>query len=202
MLAIWKRLSIFSLLLLTTLSAQADEAARNKIVDVVNQFETVIVANKARYSEDREALIGAVDKILTPVIDFELFAKMVMGKYYRASSDSQRIRFAEVTKRTLLDRYGTIVLEFDPKSLEILPLGPQSGREVRVELAFNSIDLGVVDITFYMLPSETKGWLLSNVTINQINLGLSFRNSFADMMKKNRNDYDKAIDAWQLSLEG
>lgn len=51
-----------------------------------------------------------------------------------------------------------------------------------------------------MEESKQQQWLLSNVVINNINFGLTFRKQFGVMMEQNRNNIEQAIDAWKASL--
>lgn len=82
-----------------------------------------------------------------------------------------------------------------------MPLARQKpGREVRVDAKFQLSDGSPVDIAFYMEPKSAKQWMLSNVVINNINFGLTFRKQFGVMMQQNGNDIDRAIAAWQSSL--
>jgi phospholipid transport system substrate-binding protein len=124
-----------------------------------------------------------------------------MGKYYRRSSPDQRVRFASVTKDTLLKTYGASLLELDADRINVLPLGPQGrGKEVKVDVDFQMESGGLLNITFYMQNTKEGDWMLSNIVINNINFGLTFRKQFAVMMEQNKNDVEFAIDAWQKSL--
>lgn len=178
-----------------------DEAARNTVVKFVDQFRTLIVADKAELKNDPALLSSRVDKILTPVVNFDDFSKKVMGKYYRRATPEQRIRFATVTKQTLLKTYGGSLLDLDPSKINILPLGPQ-GRsdEVRVDVSFQQDSGKPIDISFYMEDYGNNDWKLSNVVVSNINFGLTFRKQFGVMMQQNRNDIDSAINAWKESL--
>jgi phospholipid transport system substrate-binding protein len=191
---------VFSLCFgLVALKGYADEMARQKVVEVVERFAVEIVADKQVLSANRALLNERVESILNPVIDFDDFAKKVMGKYYRRASSDQKVRFAAVTKETLLRTYGGSLLEFDRDKVVVLPLGPQSGREVKVNVEFKTDAGAVITIVFFM-ESNDNDWLLSNVVINDINFGLTFRKQFELMVQNNRNDLDLAITAWQDSL--
>jgi phospholipid transport system substrate-binding protein len=41
---------------------------------------------------------------------------------------------------------------------------------------------------------------LSNIVINNINFGLTFRKQFGVMMEQNKNNIELAINAWRESL--
>ena len=175
--------------------------ARNTVVNVVEAFRTNIVADKAVLAKDPALLEQRVDDILKDVVDFDDFSKKVMGKYYRRASPEQRIRFANVTKDTLLKTYGASLLELDADRINVLPLGPQGrGNETKVDVNFQMEAGGVLNISFYMEQAEQGNWMLSNVVINNINFGLTFRKQFGVMMQQNRNDIESAISAWKESL--
>ncbi|MDB4837955.1 ABC transporter substrate-binding protein [Marinomonas sp.] len=181
--------------------AWADESARQAVIDLVDAFRTDIVSDKVILAKDPVLLESRVDGVFSKVIDFDVFAKKIMGKYYRRAKPEQRIRFSTVTKDTLLKTYGNALLELDPDKIKILPLGPQKNkREVKVDVDFQMDQGGKLNISFLMAKSKKQVWQLSNVVINNINFGLTFRKQFGVMMSQNKNDIDAAIDAWQQSL--
>jgi phospholipid transport system substrate-binding protein len=184
-----------------SLSWSNSESARDAVVNMVEAFRTDIVADKAILSKDPALLETRVNTILNSIIDFDDFSKKVMGKYYRRASPEQRMRFATVTKDTLLKTYGSSLLELDADRINVLPLGPQGkGGETKVDVDFQMEAGGLLNITFYMAQADNDNWMLSNIVINNINFGLTFRKQFSVMMQQNKNDIESAINAWQQSL--
>ena len=51
-----------------------------------------------------------------------------------------------------------------------------------------------------MYLNDKGEWKLINIVINGVILGLTFRNQFSSLMKKNENNIDKVIDTWISSL--
>lgn len=188
-------------LLGSSLTWSSEEGARDAVIKVVDAFRTDIVADKEMLSKDPAMLEQRVDAILAKIVDFDDFSKKVMGKYYRRATPEQRTRFATVTKDTLLKTYGTSLLELDADRIKVLPLGPQgNGKETKVDVDFQMESGGLLNISFYMEESKTGNWMLSNVVINNINFGLTFRKQFGVMMQQNKNDIELAISAWRESL--
>mgnify|MGYP005988216943 CR=1 FL=1 len=199
-----KNFSVFILLFGAFLSqlAYANLGPREQVVHVVEQLKTEIVANREALSKDKAALRQKADEILSPLINFDNFAKNVMGKYYRRASKDQRIEFSTVTKQTLLNSYATALLEFDEDKVKILPLSPSKKKnKARVNMEFVTDAGSLVDIVFLMKLSKQDEWLLDNVIISGINFGLTFRKQFASMVQKNKNNIDLAIASWAKSLE-
>ena len=190
------------LLSLVTQSAYAQLGPREQVVNVVELLKTEIVANRDVLSKDKAALRQKADEILSPLINFDNFAKNVMGKYYRRASKEQRLEFSTVTKQTLLNSYATALLEFDEEKVKILPLAPSKKKnKARVNMEFVTDAGSLVDIVFLMKLSKQNEWLLDNVIISGINFGLTFRKQFASMVQKNKNNIDLAIASWAKSLE-
>ncbi|ETX11783.1 toluene tolerance family protein [Marinomonas ushuaiensis DSM 15871] len=181
--------------------SQDDEGARNAVISMVDAFRTEIVEDKEILAQDPKLLEERVNAILEKIINFDDFSKKVMGKYYRRASPEQRVRFASVTKDTLLQTYGSSLLELDADRINVLPLGPQGrGRETKVDVDFQMESGGLLNITFHMQDTKEGDWVLSNIVINNINFGQTFRKQFAVMMEQNKNDIESAIGAWQKSL--
>ena len=94
------------------------------------------------------------------------------------------------------------MLDLAPDKIKILPFHPQQGgREMKVDVDFQLSDGSPLNLNFYMQDYGKNDWKLSNVVINNINFGLTFRRQFAVMMQHNHNDIDSSIDAWKQSLE-
>lgn len=199
-------LGVVGWLALSFVSASAavnPEDARKTVLAVVADFKEKVVDHREELEQNPKQLNVVMKEILDPVVDFEDLAKKVMGKYYRRASEEQIETFAYVTERTLLNTYSAAVIDFDPSKIQVLPLAQQKpGREVRVDAQFTLNDGSPINIAFYMEPTDDmgSGWLLSNVVINNINFGLTFRKQFGLMVQQNGNDLDQAIVAWQKSL--
>ncbi|QUX96082.1 toluene tolerance protein [Marinomonas sp. CT5] len=177
------------------------EGARDAVVSMVESFRTDIVADKETLAKDPVLLEKRVDNILSKIVDFDDFSKKVMGKYYRRATPEQRVRFANVTKDTLLKTYGSSLLDIDADRINVLPLGPQGrGNETKVEVDFKMDSGGELNIAFYMEETKSGAWMLSNIIINNINFGLTFRKQFGVMMQQNKNNIEDAISAWKESL--
>lgn len=179
----------------------ANIGPKEQVEQIIEKLKVEIVANKDKYSKDKQALQAKADEIFSPVIDFKDFSKKVMGKYYRRASTAQRTKFIQITKSTLLNSYSTALLSFDEKKIKILPLGKQKKKnQARVNMEFTTDAGTVVDIVFYMALNKEKNWFLSNVIINGINFGLTFRKQFEVIIQRNGNNMDAAINAWAESL--
>jgi phospholipid transport system substrate-binding protein len=54
----------------------------------------------------------------------------------------------------------------------------------------------------YYMKKEDQGWKLVNAILDgSVNIRLSFKNQFADMVQKNRGDLGKVISSWKEKVD-
>lgn len=141
-------------------------------------------------------LMQGMEVILAPVIDFKSIAKGVMAKFYRRASAQQIDDFQVVFKRSLLSTYSRAVVALELNKFEIQSnpsISKKPGRQrVWVKVYANG---AAYDIN-YAMQQRPQGWLVTNVTVNGINLGLAFRQQFANAMAQNKGNMDDVISLW------
>ena len=154
------------------------------------------------YEENPEAFFSAVQIALDPYIDFEGFSKRVMAKHYRKATPEQKSAFTVKFRDSLVRTYATALLEFDNQKVVVLdPQLPQKTPEkatIELEVYAQS---GVIYPIRYQLGLEENSWLLQNVIINGINIGLQFRSQFNAYMQKYKGDIDSVIENWAVDVE-
>ncbi|MBY4676771.1 MlaC/ttg2D family ABC transporter substrate-binding protein [Marinobacterium arenosum] len=150
-------------------------------------------------------LVGEVDRVLSPVVDFDYISKRVMGKYYRRASDAQRAQFSDIFKLTLLKTYAKALQGFQIKSYEMVPpVAPSPKPEQQaVSVQVTSANGTQFTLVYYMLHDDGR-WKLVNASLDGINLRLTFKNQFAGLAQDVNGKVGKVIDLWQekVSLEG
>ncbi len=180
-------------------SAQSsmDKSAHEVAEEVKN--ELVIVIRKKSDLEaagGEEKYFGAVEDVLLPVVDFNYIARGVMGEYGKQASDDQKQRFAANFQRGLVTTYAKGLAGYGNHEITVVPPeGDVSGKKSQsVVLQVKGGD-SVNVLAFTMKLNRSNEWKLTNMILNGINLGKTFRNQFAQSMKKN-NNLDAVIDGW------
>ena len=120
--------------------AQAEEISAPKlpqvlIQDVTDQVLTAILEANNYYQEDPERFYVEVENIMAPVMDYQTFARTVMGRYgsssaYRAlKTDEERAQFrtrvedfTKVFRQTMMNTYGKGLMAFNGEKITVLPL--------------------------------------------------------------------------------
>lgn len=189
-----------ALLISAPLLAQAAAQTPHQVVeDTSVRVMEILNANRELYKQDADAFYNGLNEIMEPVVDFQGIARSVMTvRYSRSATPEQMERFIETFKRSMVEFYGNALLEFDGGSITVLPpaRGAQQTEErasVNMEVRSNS---GNVYPVTYTMANIDGQWKVRNVIVEGINIGLLFRDQFAQAMQTHRNNLDAVIDNW------
>ncbi|MBO6554896.1 MAG: ABC transporter substrate-binding protein [Pseudomonadales bacterium] len=195
------RLFAAFLLMCSLGNAQAQTAYES-----VNESTTILLERLVEvqplYEEDPEKFFTAVQDALSPYIDFEGFAKRVMAKHHQTATEEQRAAFQLKFEKALIRTYATALLEFDNQRIVVVkPTTPQKRLDRATILIEVYSGSGTLYPVHYQLGLGEDGrWLLRNVIIDGINLGLQFRSQFNAYMQKYKKDIDLVIENWEVEV--
>ncbi|EZQ15897.1 ABC transporter substrate-binding protein [Pseudomonas sp. G11-1] len=189
-----------ALLLSMPLLAQAAAATPHQVVeDTSVRVMEVLDSNRELYKQDSNAFLEGLNEVLDPVVDFKGIARSVMTvRYSRSASDEQMERFIDTFKRSMVEFYGNALLEFNSGKIAVLPPArgsQQSEQRASVDMEVQANDGNVYKVTYTMANIDGQ-WKVRNVIVEGINIGLLFRDQFAQAMQAQRNDLDAVIDNW------
>ncbi len=201
MVALTQRLFlVLALLVAAVAEARAGQAEELREYVDVNTQKLVQKLNEKRglYESDPEAFYRSMDEALTDFVDFRRIAARVMGRYARQTTPEQRDEFVEKFKRSLFDSYAKALVdaedfEINVKEATILPR--DEGR-ASVELEVISSSGNRYPVVYSMYRNGEGQWLMENVIVEGVNIGLAFRDRFSQEMEENRGQIQVVIDGW------
>lgn len=161
-------------------------------------YEDVILFQDGQLT--KEELVQRISDQFAPIINNRKVALRVMGKYARQASSEDRARFTERLEGSLVDAYARGLAGYGGERL-ILPQKAvilKTGRAI-VEARLESPGKEELAIQFALGFDKNKGWLVENVVIAGINIGLTLRNQFADLVKST-GGVTGAVDAWSFAV--
>lgn len=215
----WQSVLGFVALCVLAPLATAQAAIEDPYQIVQRTTEKVIAAineGKAYYDKDPERFHREVQAVLDPVVDFDGFARGVMGSYAGAQrynalkTDAEKAafrdqikRFTENFRRGVVQTYAKGLLQFNGQRIETVPpRNAQTGDSVSVvQNIYGGADKPYV-VQYTLRKDRSGGWKVRNVIIEGINLGQTYRNQFAASAEANRGDIDKVIATWQVTPKG
>lgn len=198
--ALWVSALAISLLGSSCVVADSNpQSAHRLVVERIDRLLQAIQNSKSEKALSDEEKIELVDRQLGEVVDFKRIARRVMAKHFKNATNTQKQQFLAVFKSSLLNTYAKGLWEFNNYKVNILPLkeGKQTERNTQVSIEVVTSSGQVFPVTqslFY--NSKDKQWMVQNVIINGINMGLLFRDQFARLVAQNNGDIGMAIAAW------
>jgi len=150
-----------------------------------------------------DQLVAEIDTVLSPVVDFDYISKQVMGKYYRRASKEQRVEFSGIFKTTLLKTYAKALVGFKIDKYEMVPprkSSPDQSKQI-VTVDVFSADGTKYTLVYYMKKKDGDWRLVNAILDGSINIRLSFKNQFADLMERNKGDVGLVISTWKDKVD-
>ena len=161
------------------------------------EMVSIIRDNQELFAKDPELFKDKINAVFEPMVDFRRVGASVMGKkYYLAASSSQRLQFIQSFKTSLLDTYSSTLAQWgDQKIITIFPEVSEFKRteDVQQNLITSS---NIYPITYKVRKDKNGNWLIINIIVNGVNLGLTFRNQFQALAKEHNENIDEIIKHW------
>jgi len=198
--------AVFVSLSITAMPAAA-ASPEQELLEYVDRNTQQLVdklnAEKGLYSEDPEAFYASMEKALTDFVDFRRIAARVMGRYARQATPEQRDEFVRKFKRSLFDSYAQALVsteEFQIKVKEAM-INPNDSGRASVQMEVISASGNRYPVTYSMYKTDDGRWMMENVIVEGVNIGLAFRDRFSQEMEKQRGDVQAVIDNWGSAME-
>ena len=187
-----------ALLLAITVDADSDPKA---VIEPLKIARDTFYRDVAKYKEGKlteDELVERISEQFAPLINDRTVALRVMGRFARQATEAERDRFTDRLELSLVDAYARGLAAYGGEQLVLPEQGVilKPGRAM-VEARLESRSRDVLPIQFALGFDKQKGWMVENVVIAGINLGLTLRNQFADLVKS-AGSVSGAIDSWSF----
>jgi phospholipid transport system substrate-binding protein len=199
---------ILFLLLSITLSTHAksedqSEVVRKAVEDSVQELLAKFKVEKEFYSTDPDRFFSNMDQSLSDIVDFRRIAARVMGKYGRMASGPQKDQFVEVFKNSLYTTYTKTLIDSGVFKINVnkAEINTRSDEKASVYMDVISENGTVFPVIYSMYKTDQQKWMMENVIVFGVNIGLAFRDKFELEYRKNRGNLDQVIKEWTVDLE-
>lgn len=171
------------------------QKASRAVLDLVEEARTYVDENPERFFRQ-------VETVLSPVVDFDSFARSVMATHYRKATPEQRRRFVETFRSGLVRTYALALLDFQNGRVVVVPPDRPPRDPARRTVRMEVHTVGQVWPVLYSVSQGRDGdWQVRNLIVNGVNMGLTYRNQFSSAMNQRGGDIDAVIDGWSDLLE-
>lgn len=160
-----------------------------------------VVALRPDYPATADELEEELLRLLEPVIDFDAFARGVMGaSTYDAASTEQRAAFAAAFRATLAELYARALVTQDITRIEFVQTVRSDDNRASVQTNVVIRDGTRFSVQYSMRLDDDGQWRARNLIIDGVNVGLTYRNQFASAAQAEGGDLDAVIATWPERL--
>ena len=147
------------------------------ILSAANDLFLDVEKNKSLYEEDITVFYERVDNILTPIVDFDVLIKSIIGKKnYQSTSDDLKNRFKLALKGQLIRIYAKTIIEYSNSKITII----DSTKNKNFYLVKTELSIGPGKPPFqviYVMKKTDDKWKIVEVVANGLRLVKSLRKS-------------------------
>jgi phospholipid transport system substrate-binding protein len=196
----YRSVFLFILLSLLATSVQADTETQLRAYVNDNTQRMVEQLNRERglYQDDSDAFYRSMNQTMDGFVDFRRIAARVMGRYARQASPEQRDQFVESFKRSLFESYAQALVASRDFRIEVLSatLNPRDDNRASVDMQVITETGNRYPVTYSMYRAKNDQWMMENVIVEGVNIGLAFRDRFSQEMEANRDQVQVVVDGW------
>lgn len=205
----------FIALLTVMLATNASAALPSPTIEVERVTRSLMQNFKENINEYKSGpageakFVAEVNKQLTPVVAFDVMARGVMGKYARQATPVQLKQFAESFKVSLINIYGKALLKLDDTAMKITSV-EQVPEKVVKQYEAGKIRLIPVNMSVLTSKGEVRlsysvvysggRWKMRNIIVDGVNIGIQFRNQFAEAMNTHKT-VAYVVDNWEQLMQ-
>ena len=147
------------------------------ILSAANDLFLDVEKNKSLYEDDITVFYERVDNILTPIVDFDVLIKSIIGKKnYQSTSDDLKNRFKLALKGQLIRIYAKTIIEYSNSKITII----DSTKNKSFYLVKTELSIGPGKPPFqviYVMKKTDDKWKIVEVVANGLRLVKSLRKS-------------------------
>lgn len=143
-----------------------------------------IKAQAEKGDDDAQAQSKGIAEIVEPIIDFDHFARSVLGKHWRKANDEQREKFTHEFRAFLIRAQTKPLTDYADAEVKIIDTRARNEKNVAVFTELNyQRGKAPLPIT-YLFRKKKDEWKLINVVVEGLNLIKNFRTSFSEDISK------------------
>ena len=106
-------------------------------------------------------------------------------------------------KRSLFDSYAQALVSAEDFRINVNDASINSQNDNRASVAMEVITAtgNRHSVTYSMYRKKGSNWMMENVIVEGVNIGLSFRDRFTQEMEANRGQVQVVIDGWSDAVK-
>lgn len=182
---------------------QTEDDLKQYVAENTDRMVDKIDELRDQYQSSDDAFYQEMEAELSSFIDFRRIAARVMGRYGRQASEEQRDAFVEKFKRSLFDTYASALADTNDFKVNVTDARflAQNKDRATVNLTVTSETGTSYQVSYSLFKNSDGHWLMENVIVEGVNIGLAFRDRFQQEMENRRGNIQAVIDNWSGEVE-
>ncbi|MCF7973839.1 MAG: ABC transporter substrate-binding protein [Phycisphaerae bacterium] len=135
---------------------------------------------------DPNVMAASIEKIVMPLFDFEVMAKLAIRDHLKDMSDEQQTRYQTLFVTYLKDSYRSKLMLYSDESVKYKDPVVTNARLVQIPTEFVSKDK-IIEVIYYFRKTNNL-WKIYNVKIQGIGLIESYKSQFSEVIQKDGID--------------
>jgi phospholipid transport system substrate-binding protein len=164
-------------------TAAVDSQQPSQVIETAaNGLLKALDSDRQAYQHDPAKVQALVDQYILPHVDTQFSAQLVLGRYWRTATPQQRQRFIDAFYHSMLNNYGTAIVDFTSNMLKVYPTHVPPGTQnatVRTQMMRSSGAPVSVNYYMHMTPQGWKAW---DVVIDGVSYVMSYRQDFGSQI--------------------
>lgn len=187
-------IGIYSLIALLFQSSFADPGSPKDYIELVSQamFATTELGSTAER-------VPALESLIEEYFDLGVVARGVVGQHRESLTTEQMDRFEVEFQYALANLISTAMEEIDDYELTVQAPRMRGDDRAQVPAIIDTGSQGTFEFQFSLAVSDDR-WNVLNLIVNGVNLGLTYRNQFNELMLSNNHDVATVITAWRETV--
>ena len=169
--------------------AQASSLTEPQLVieNTSNQIKLILKRDRHLLESDPSYVYKMVDEVLIPNVDLDRVSSLVLGRFWKKTTDDQKKSFKYEFKRMLVRTYATAFNELDDWNMTYL--ASRQGKTtddilVRTKVTGDGPPVAVD----YRMRDGGQGWKVYDVKIEGMSLVTNYRSSFNRLIRTSGMD--------------
>jgi phospholipid transport system substrate-binding protein len=135
---------------------------------------------RAELEGNSKELYELVERVASPIFDFDYISRLVLAKSWKKANDQQRREFSDEFRRLMVVTYATALFRYTGN--ETMTFGDTTMKEVKSR-QFAAVNTEVVigdgppvSVVYSLILNESNQWKIYNLTVGSLNMVLNYRN--------------------------
>jgi phospholipid transport system substrate-binding protein len=183
---------------LASVASALEQNPDNIIASASERLLFTLNQERSQFKNNPQRLYSRVSNQMRPLSDFSSIARGVMGSFYKTADAEQKRRFTTAFQQSLIRIFSNSLMSSKINNIKVVPvtnINPAS-RKRNVSMIVSTAGGDRFQVNYSMVRNAQNKWLIRNVILDGVNLGLTYRNQFKSEMNRSGNNLNHVIANW------